>query len=585
MKLNRVVFVVLLSLSTLLASSLSEVKEEKISFIQFKKITLENLFDYLSSRYDVNIVLEEPMLRYYTTSLRLKKVTIEDILKIVTKEHNLHYMKKNQTYHISSRKKYHADNYNEQNYTTRSVKIQYASIIDVVLLLKDVMHGTVVVRSNTENKPYSGLFDASPKLETWKFEDSGENNMLPQPESAGGSSSSDTPKQIDTDKLEKMSGKIIIADEDKVLPSRLLYVVPFINENIIYLISKDKDLIDKAKGYILEVDQPIKEVLIQGKIISVDIGDEFTSAFDFITQSSDVSTPVANSMISAGNVQYSFLNSLTSANIEILQTDNKAKTIASPMLLATNRTTAKLDLIEEVSILKGWTAGSVSQGGTGGGGNVVIQPTPIYKTEKIGTSFQLIPSINDDGRILLKIRIETSTVKPGSQNMLVAQADGSFKPEKFDGVNVNVIETTLITKHGQGIVLGGLINESIKKIESKVPILGDIPGLGFFFKDVEDVEKKSETIVILTPYIVDLNNQTTQEMLDAVKDDIKKDHNILKDDEVKLDSKKIIDNVLDRDTLEINKDLNPVKAKKDKKKKVLTPSEIKIQNFLQEDNL
>ncbi len=549
MKLNRVVFVVLLSLSTLFASSVSEIKEEKISFIQFKKITLENLFDYLSSRYDVNIVLEEPMLRYYTTSLRLKKVTIEDILNIVTKEHNLHYQKKGQTYHISSLKKYHSYNYNEQNYITRSVKIQYASIIDVMFLLKDVMQGTAVIRTNTLNKPYSGLFDATPKTSgATTIEENGDDGVFPTIEDAEGSGS-DTPKKIDTKMLEGMRGGIVMADDEEMLPGRIVYIVPFFNENLIYLISKDKDLIDKAKSYIVEVDQPIKEVVIQGKIISVNIGDEFNSAFDFISQSSDIKTPVASSLAAVGNAQYAFVDSLTSVKIEILQKEGKAKTIASPMLITANRNKAKLDLTEETSILKGWTAGQTIP--VEGSAPIVVKPAPIYITNDIGTKFEIIPFINADDEILLKIKITISTVKPGSQNMLVPDEHGKYSLQKFDGVNETTIETTLITKNGQGIILGGLINEIIEKYESKVPILGDIPGLGFFFKDIKDVTKKSETVVILTPYIVDIKNHNAQKMVDNLKDDIKKDHNILKDDEVKLDSKKIIDNVLDRDTLEI----------------------------------
>lgn len=545
MKLNRVVFVVLLSLSTLFASSTSDIKEEKISFIQFKKITLENLFDYLSSRYDVNIVLEEPMLRYYTTSIRLKNATIEEIIEIVTKEHALHYVKKDQTYYISTRRKYHTDNYSEQEYITRNVKIRYASIIDVVFLLKDVMQGTAVVRTNTSNKPYSGLFDASPKLEEQTIAENGDDGVFPTiRDNAEGSSGG--AMQMSADIMKE--GMMMSAPQDSV-PSRIIYIVPFFNENIIYLISRDKDLINKAKSYIAEVDQPIKEVVIQGKIISVDISDGFESAFDFISQSSDIKTPIASSLASVGNVQYAFLDSLNSANIKILQDEGKAKTIASPMLLTANRNTAKLNLSEEISILKGWTSGKTIA--VEGSAPIIVKPAPIYQSTDIGTKFEIIPFINDDGEILLKIKITISTVKINSQKMLVPDEFGQYVSQNFDGVNETTIETTLITKDGQGIVLGGLINESIEKQESKVPILGDIPGLGFFFKDVKDVTKKSETVVILTPYIVDIKNHNAKKMVDDLKDDIKKDHNILKDDEVKLDSKRIIDGVLDRDTLEI----------------------------------
>lgn len=523
-------------------------KQKIIPYIQFKDIKLENLFDYLSSRYDVNIVLEEPMLRFYTTSLRLKNTTIEEVIKIVVKEYNLHFIKKNKTYYISTRLKYHTENYNAQEYITEHIKIQYASVTDITMLLKDIMQGTAVIRTTAENKPYSGLFDATPKLmEGKEIEDSGDSSIVPENENVSLSSDS---VNID-DKIIKDG--IMLKEYDDSVPKSIIYIVPFLNENMIYLISQNQNLIDKAKKHIKEVDQPIKEVLIQGKIINVNIGDEFESAFDFISKSSDVATPSANSIVNMGNVQYTFLDSLTSTNIKILQRDGKAKTMASPMLLTANRNKATLNLTEELSIIKGWTAGTVTQ--VDGGGAVTTPSTPVYATENIGTMFEIVPFINTGGEILLKIRITISTLKPKSQQMLVPNGTGGFDNKTFDAISKTSIDTTLVTKNGRGIVLGGLINEIIEKQEDKVPLLGDIPGLGFFFKEITDVTKKSETVVVLTPYLVDIKKHNSHEMMDSVRNDIEKDHNLLKDDEAKLDSTKIIDNVLDKDTLEIKKEL------------------------------
>lgn len=276
------------------------------------------------------------------------------------------------------------------------------------------------------------------------------------------------------------------------------------------------------------MDKPIKEVLIQGKIINVTLDDGFSSVFDFnLFQSKG--TDQTNSVMSLGNLRYTYLDQSTLTNIEILQTNGKAKTVASPMLLTANRNQATLDLVEDVSMLKGWTEGTVTT--VQGSSSVVTPPSPIYETEKIGTQFEIIPYINSKNEILLKIKIEISTLKPSSQQMLVPDGNGGYEQKTFDGISEMTIETTLATSDGKGIVLGGLISETISKQEEKTPILGDIPLINAFFRDVSEVKSKTETVVILTPYITNLKNSNPNETVDKLKVTIDENRHIFKEKE------------------------------------------------------
>ena len=586
MRLNSILAAVSLTLSLLFASATQQKTEERINFIQFKQISLENLFDYLSARYNVNIIIEEPMIRYYTSSIRLKDVTVEEVIAIAAKEYDLHYRKKDGNFYVSTRKKYHQQNYNTQKYTTRSVKIEYASITDVISLLKDVMHGTVVIRSSTQNDPYKNLFNGSPNLEKIDAKSASKQSggsidegIFPSAENAQGDNSQNS-NQVGgmgmTGAMNPMAMMSMMGVQEQI-PDKILYVVPFVNENMIYLLSKDEELIKEAQHYIMEVDQPIKEVLIQGKIINIGIDDGFSSFFEFNRRSRDLEGLSANpiSVVNIGNLQYSFLDSLTNMNIEILQNEGKAKTIASPMLLTANRNRATLDLVEDVSIIKGWTAGTVTQ--VEGGGAVSVPPTPEYETENIGTQFEIIPYINGDDEILLKIKITVSTLKPGSQQILVPNASGSYETKQLDGVSRTTIETTLITSHGKGIILGGLINEKISKEENKVPILGDIPILGFPFKDIKDVTSKSETVVVLTPFITDLKNPDAKKMLSKTKKSLKDEHNIL-DDNTTVTGVKLLDNVLNVDVTGMIREHKETTLKEEK-----TEDKQKILDFLSEE--
>lgn len=553
MTLNKIILSLLICFFTLnlFADEKISPAEEKIDFIQFKQISLESLFDYLSARYGINIIIEEPTVRYYKTSLRLRNVSVEEVIDVVTQELRLHYEKKENGYYISTRRKYHEENYNSQDYITRAVHLQYASITDVLTLLKDVMNGTAIIRDTSENIPYRNLFDATPTLEAIDADDStsesgSETTQEAVPDEINQDNIYDPNTATQEDEQAEVLAKLGIQMQDSMAKS-LVYVIPFANENIIYLLSKDESLIKKAQSYITEVDQPIKEVLIQGKIINVTLDDGFSSFFEFNRRSSKIKNQSENpnSVVSIGNLQYTFLDSLTNMNIELLQKDGKAKTIASPMLLTANRNKATLDLVEEMSIIRGWTAGQVTQ--IDGGGAISIPPSPQYTIENIGTEFEIIPYINADDKILLKIKITIATLKPGSQQMLVPSADGSYSTQDLDGVSKTTIETTLVTSNGQGIVLGGLINESTSKQESKVPILGDIPILGFPFKNINDVTTKSETVVILTPYITDMHKPSAAKTVHNIQKSIQEDGTILNSVKKPVTGVKLLNNVFNTD--------------------------------------
>ena len=576
MRLNRVIGVLLLLGSFLVLFSKAQEtppQREVIDFIQFKKISLENLFDYLSARYGVNIVIQEPTLRYYTTSLRLRDVSVEEVIQVVTDELRLHYVKKEGGYYISTRKKFHEENYNSQNYITRAVKLQYASITDVTTLLKDVMHGTAIIRSTSKNVPYRNLFDATPKLEEIDSKETTQSGQSGSNEEAVTEEVDETNAYGRTTQATSgpMSGQLakLGIQMQESMPENIVYIIPFANENIIYLLSRDETLIKKAQSYISEVDQPIKEVLIQGKIINVGLDDGFSSFFEFNRRSSKIEgqSENPNSVVSIGNLQYTFLDSLTNMNIELLQNEGKAKTIASPMLLTANRNKATLDLVEEVSIIRGWSEGKVTQ--IEGGGAVSIPPSPLYQTENIGTEFEIIPYINSDEKILLKIRITISTLKAGSQQILVPNAAGGYDAKQLDGVSKTTIETTLITSNGQGIVLGGLVNESVSKQESKVPILGDIPFLGFPFKSISDVTSKSETVVVLTPFITNIHQSKAHETMRDLQESLKEDRYLLHDDNPPTTGLKLLDNMANVDiTKAIDDAKDPVNVPDNQKEKI-----------------
>ena len=64
------------------------------------------------------------------------------------------------------------------------------------------------------------------------------------------------------------------------------------------------------------------------------------------------------------------------------------------------------------------------------------------------------------------------------------------------------IETTIIVEDENSVVIGGLIDESLTKSESRTPCLGDVPVLGWAFKSVDEGEERTNLYVFLTPHVV-----------------------------------------------------------------------------------
>ncbi|WP_198242998.1 DUF3438 family protein [methane-oxidizing endosymbiont of Gigantopelta aegis] len=68
-------------------------------------------------------------------------------------------------------------------------------------------------------------------------------------------------------------------------------------------------------------------------------------------------------------------------------------------------------------------------------------------------------------------------------------------------VQTKTFSGTIIARHGSAIAVGGLIEDKSSDVENKVPVLGDIPGLGFFFRETAKLRKRTELVVIIRPYI------------------------------------------------------------------------------------
>ncbi|HMU75286.1 MAG TPA: type II and III secretion system protein, partial [Elusimicrobiota bacterium] len=158
-----------------------------------------------------------------------------------------------------------------------------------------------------------------------------------------------------------------------------------------------------------------------------------------------------------------------------LETENEAKTLTNPKIITTNNQNAKIQIGQKVPFLQT----TVSPGGT------ATQSTVFAD---VGFIIDVTPTINEDNRIRLKVKPESSNVEGTT--------------DAGPTINTTTAETEVILRDGDTIVIGGLVSENMVKSVSKVPLLGDLPVLGVFFRSLSDTKKRQELLVFITARIV-----------------------------------------------------------------------------------
>jgi len=181
--------------------------------------------------------------------------------------------------------------------------------------------------------------------------------------------------------------------------------------------------------------------------------------------------------------------SLASLNVrailQALASRTNVRVLSTPRVLALNN--------EEARILVGSEVPFVSSTFTGltAGLNTVVQ------FRNVGTQLTVVPTVNNDGYVTFRVLQEVSAL---SATTIAAAQNAPV-------ITTREAETSAIVKNGHTIVIGGLIGETTQEIESGVPILKDVPILGYLFKSRSTSRQRTELAIFLTPYVVYTDEQ------------------------------------------------------------------------------
>ena len=201
-----------------------------------------------------------------------------------------------------------------------------------------------------------------------------------------------------------------------------------------------------------------------------------TPGFGKVPQTVDslnVNLPVANA---AGTIAFQIARlangTILDLELSALEKENKGEVIASPRITTANQKEAYIEQGVEIPYQEASSSGATST-----------------QFKKAVLSLTVTPHITPDNKIILDLVVTQDTI---------SDITSGFAP----AIDTQRIGTQVLVSNGETIVLGGIYQQAIISTVSKIPVLGDIPYLGWLFRTTSQLNEKKELLIFVTPRIV-----------------------------------------------------------------------------------
>lgn len=178
--------------------------------------------------------------------------------------------------------------------------------------------------------------------------------------------------------------------------------------------------------------------------------------------------------------------------LQALQNNNDVNVVSTPHILTTDNEKASIEVGQNVPFpgMLGGLPGLGALGGTTATTGLSLGYGTSVQRQDVALKLEITPHVNESDLVRLEIDNEISDIAS----------------ENFNGLgpatNKRKIQTTVVVRDQQSVVLGGLIKDRVSETVDKVPLLGDIPILGYLFKFKQKSVTKQNLLIIITPYII-----------------------------------------------------------------------------------
>jgi general secretion pathway protein D len=307
----------------------------------------------------------------------------------------------------------------------------------------------------------------------------------------------------------------------------IIYVTVIKANNQLVVRTSDPSVITQIDALVAQLDIPTPAVLLEVKVLSVNLSDDFTSTFDmqftdgalvagsFTT--ANLLPPFADQLppnqrryatIAPGPLgtappntgMFQIVSANFRARLQLLEDKGRVTTLSTPLLMTANNEVSQIFTGAQIPVTIGFTPATTA---VTTATPVTTVGTPITILQQIGLSLYITPNINADRTVTLRMTQENSSVIKGGATIPLVSADGTtINQVPVDTVQQQTLTGTFIAKDGLTMAIGGLIQETVSDKRTEVPVLGRVPGLGVFFRSQETIRSRSEIIVLIRPYVL-----------------------------------------------------------------------------------
>lgn len=487
-----------ISLSLMPSIAAADCTYELFTISSAKGTTISSFIDQITDECHYSVLVTdkdaEKILNQSMNKTNIKNMTINEVLDFVLKENNLAYTLKNRILRISylETKTYHMDYIASQRKGTGSTDITLSS------------------SNNTNNNSRSGGASRGGSSGS-----SGGQQRQGSSKSNSGIKIESSDEVVFWDHLDQELQSVLNRPEDPYKAA-----APLINKNAgLITVTATSQQIKRLDKYIVLLQDKMKyQVLIDVHMLGVTFSDTKSTGIDWAqlyalqnlkVNIDSLSYKNVTKFESDGTITEGGLNppGLSSSSlikisgggslnevIKFLKTQGDVYSISNPKVLTLNNQPALITVGTEYFYK---IRQSTNQQGTGGGVAATTQNDQINSVFA-GVLLDITPEISSDDTITLKINPSVSQTRDDVSSA-ASDSLGRTIPPDLDRRQLSSVVTV---KDGNRIILGGLISSKVTNKASKVPLLGDIPGLSYFFKYEEKVKEVEELVIIIQPHII-----------------------------------------------------------------------------------
>ncbi|HTL48644.1 MAG TPA: secretin N-terminal domain-containing protein [Verrucomicrobiae bacterium] len=458
--------------------------------LELKGVDILDVLKIISQRSELNIVAGKNVRGLVT--LYLKNVKVRDALDTIVNSLELAYVEDSGIINVMTSKEFE-DAYGKsfgKEYTTKAIPVQHASPAAVGLVVEKLKSpkGKMVFDERTHTLILSDRQENIAAME----------NAMAQ---------LDKPLATEVFQLKFARGDELEAQlRDYLTPQTGILKVDKRTSQI--TVTDREEKLEQVREVIKALDVQPRQVLIQAQVIEVALFDAFRYGIDweFVRQNVakfsnvelkpafDVAVPTA--ALGAGTLSTFTFGGLQGLSVVLsfLQNVGKTNTLSSPRITVINNEEAKLvDATRQPYVSQ-----TVVQGQT------TSQTADNIQFVDVGVTLTVVPTIADREKVVLKLKPEVSSQTGSLSVQSVSEgSDTPFTRSQIPIVSSQTLETTVVVKSGETLIVGGLIKDNEAKIRRKLPVLSDIPFLGAAFRSEQVSYQKTELVIFLTPYIVD----------------------------------------------------------------------------------